>query len=394
MFLKILLNFLAGFIKIKIEGYYIERFINLCIGKKILLWNLKREKSTIVYANIGINNFKQIKQIAKKTNCKVKIEEKKGMPFLLNKYKKRKIFLILFLIVIITIFTLSNFVWNIEIKCDTNMDTANILNELKEYGIKTGILKSKINTKEVINRLRLKHDDIAWVGLKIEGTNVICEIVEADKKPEIINESEYCNIVAEKPGIITKINVQDGTAKVNIGDIIKPGTILVEGSIEGKYTPIRYVHSKAEIEARVWYSKKEKMSLTTTENRASNNLQNVYYIKLNNLKINFNKSIPKFKNYDTINEEKKLKIFSNFYLPIQLGKTTYKEMVKTNKTFTEEEAKQFLENKLKEQLNSEIGNTKNIYNTKTNIKFQNNQIEVEVIYEVLENIGTKEKITL
>lgn len=394
MLLKILLNFLSGFIKIKIEGYYIERFINLCISKKIFLWNLKREKSTIVYANIGINDFRKIKQIAKKTNCKVQIQGKIGMPFLINKYKKRKIFLILFFVMIVTIFALSNFVWNIEIKCDTNMDTNTILSELKSYGIKTGILKNKINTKEVINRLRLQHNDIAWVGIKIEGTNVICEIVEADIKPEIIDESEYCNIVSEVSGIITKINVQDGTGKVNVGDIIKPGTLLVEGSIEGKYTPIRYVHSKAEIEARVWYSKKEKMSLNITENKETSNLQNVYYIKLNNLKINFNKSIPKFENYDTINEEKKLKIFSNFYLPIQFGKTTYKEIVKNNKTFTEDEAKQFLENKLKEQLNNEIGDNKNIFNTKTNSKFQNGQIEVEVIYEVLENIGTKEKITL
>lgn len=155
MLLKILLNFLSGFIKIKIEWYYIERFINLCISKKIFLWNLKREKSTIVYANIGINDFRKIKQIAKKTNCKVQIQGKIGMPFLINKYKKRKIFLILFFVMIVTIFALSNFVWNIEIKCDTNMDTNTILSELKSYGIKTGILKSKINTKEVINRLRL-----------------------------------------------------------------------------------------------------------------------------------------------------------------------------------------------------------------------------------------------
>ena len=90
MFIKILINYLIGYINVSIEGYYIERFINICISKKILLWNLKRKKSSFLYANISLREFKKIKQIAKTTKCRIKIEEKKGMPFLLNRYKKRK----------------------------------------------------------------------------------------------------------------------------------------------------------------------------------------------------------------------------------------------------------------------------------------------------------------
>ena len=56
--------------------------------------------------------------------------------------------------------------------------------------------------------------------MKIKGTNIIVEIVEADKKPDIIDENEYCNIVSNKEGIITKINVQNGTALVKVGDIV------------------------------------------------------------------------------------------------------------------------------------------------------------------------------
>lgn len=58
-------------------------------------------------------------------------------------------------------------------------------------------------------------------GIHIRGTNAIIEIVEADKKPDIVNEDEYCNIVTDKEGIITKINVQNGTALVKEGDIVK-----------------------------------------------------------------------------------------------------------------------------------------------------------------------------
>ena len=66
MFLKILISYILGYVEIKVEGYYIERFINICNTKKIFLWHVKRNKSTIMYAKIRIGEFKRLKDIAKK----------------------------------------------------------------------------------------------------------------------------------------------------------------------------------------------------------------------------------------------------------------------------------------------------------------------------------------
>ena len=212
--------YLLGYANICVEGYFIERFINICMSKHILLWNVKRKKSSFLLANIAVKDFKKIRQIAKTTKCHIKIEKKKGLPFLLNRYKKRKIFIGLLGIVMILIFALSNFIWNIEIIGNNTISTQELIQDLEQYGLKTGTLKAKLNTKEIINMIRLKRDDIAWIGIKTIGTNVIVEVVEADKKPDIVNESEYCNIVSNKEGIITKINVQNGTALMEVGDIV------------------------------------------------------------------------------------------------------------------------------------------------------------------------------
>lgn len=221
MFFKILFYYILGYVNISIEGYFIERFINICISKNILLWNLKRKKSSFLYANIGMKDFKKIKQIAKVTKCRVKIEQKRGLPFLLHKYKKRKFFLISLILIVLFIFAISNFVWNVEITGNNTIPTEEIMQNLNENGLKIGVLKQKVDTKQIINTIRLQRDDIAWMGIHLKGTNAIIEIVEADKKPEIIDENEYCNIVSDKDGIITKINVQNGTALVKEGDIVK-----------------------------------------------------------------------------------------------------------------------------------------------------------------------------
>ena len=172
----------------------------------------------------------------------------------------------------------------------------------------------------------------------------------------------------------------------------KTGNILVGGWLEGKYTGTRYVHAKAEVEAKVWYSKKDKISLKQAKKEETGNTQNCYGININNLKINFTKTLPKFQNYDTISENKKLKIFSNFYFPIEFCKTTYYELEEKEITYTIDEAKKILKNKLEEELKKEIANQENIVNTQVNYKEEEQEVTVEVIYEVLENIGTNEKI--
>ena len=90
MFIKIILNYIIGYLRISIEGYYIERFINVCKNNKIAIWNLKRDKEINLEFNIGVRDFKEICKIAKKTRCKVKIERKKGLPFYYIDIKKEK----------------------------------------------------------------------------------------------------------------------------------------------------------------------------------------------------------------------------------------------------------------------------------------------------------------
>ena len=76
MLLKILFNYIIGYIRISIEGYYIERFINICRNDKIAIWNLKRDKNVKLELNIGIKDLRKIKKIARQTKCKVKILRK------------------------------------------------------------------------------------------------------------------------------------------------------------------------------------------------------------------------------------------------------------------------------------------------------------------------------
>ena len=154
-------------------------------------------------------------------------------------------------------------------------------------------MKSSINTKYVISKVRLQRQDIAWIGIELKGTNAIVRIVKAEEKPEIIDEDEYCSIVSDKVGVITKISAQTGTANVKVGDTVNVGDTLINGWMEGKYTGIRYVHAKGEIEAKIWHTKSKKILYNTTEKVDTGNVENKYSIKINNFVINLSKKLSK-----------------------------------------------------------------------------------------------------
>lgn len=386
-----LLQYLTGYVNITVEGYYIEKFINICTNKNIMLWNLKRENSIVLRASIHIYDFKLLKRICKDTRCKVKIEKKKGFPFVIKKYKKRKVFIGLLIAIIFIIIGLSNFIWNIEVEGLETISKQDILNLAETEGLAVGKFKGKIDTKEVINKIRLERDDIAWVGIDVKGTNAIIKVVEADKKPEIVDEDDYCNIVADKDAIIRKVSAQNGTPLVKEGDVVKKGDIIIEGVFRGKYTGDRYVHAQGEVQAEVWYTSTQRVELQEVQKKETGEQETKYSVKLNNFHINFHKSIPKFEKYDTIETGKKLKLFSNFYLPIELVEYTYKEYEEVVVIHSIEEAKQIGIDRAEEELSEELKD-KEILDTQINTKSENGAIIVEVTYEVKEEIGVEEKI--
>ena len=395
LIVKIILNHILGYVKIKVESVFIERFINICISKRIFIWDIQREKSSIMYANIGIKDFKRLKNVAKRTKSKVSIEGKSGIPFLLHRYRKRKNFFILCSIILISLVAMSRFVWNIEIEGLQTISEEEFMQELNDYGLKIGTRKSLINSNSIINKMRLTRDDISWMGIDIKGTNIIIKIKEKEKAPIVINKSDYCNIVSNKTGLITKINVQDGTKAVEIGDMVKEGDVLVLGLLEGKFSgETRYVHAIADVDAKVWYSKKEKFYYNQDIRKETGQIENKYSIKFNNFKINFTKTLSKFQNYDTICKSKKILLFPNFYLPIEIVKKTNIEYKKISKTFTEEELIEIATEKLEIEIEAEIENKDNIINKQINVDKQEEYVEVEIIYEVIEKIGIEEKIIL
>ena len=78
------LKFFKGYVVVHLSGYSPERFLNLCCHHKIVLWGL-RSTGTEYEMCMSIAAFRKVRPLVRKTQTKVVILERHGLPFLLWK---------------------------------------------------------------------------------------------------------------------------------------------------------------------------------------------------------------------------------------------------------------------------------------------------------------------
>lgn len=177
------------------------------------------------------------------------------------------------------------------------------------------------------------------------------------------------------------------------GDTVKPGDMLIEGAIIGKYTGTRYVHADGDVYAKICYSKEEEADFKQSYFEATENTYSNFRINFNNFEINFNKRLPNFKNYDTIETKKKLKFFSNFYIPIELKKVVYKEKNLKHIEYTVEELSEQLQKKLKKELLSQNNiSEENLIQVIPVVTPTENGVKLKLTCETEEKIGVLQQL--
>jgi similar to stage IV sporulation protein len=347
--------------------------------------------------NISIKAFKKIRPIAFKTKCKVNIKNKKGLPFILHRYKKRKAFFAGIAVFLFLMWFLTSFIWVIEVEGNEKVTDEEIIEYLELNDLKPGKFKSGINMHHLENELMLKINMLSWVTIEIKGTKAIVRVKEGRLPPDIVEENVPCNIVASRDGIIKSIVAKSGDAVVKEGDTIESGQLLISGIIDSKTDGIRYIHSMGSVIARTWYEESREESLIKTKRVKTGNEKNRFSLKFmgKEIKLYLNSRIPYVK-YDRITDEKNLKIGNDYILPFSLKRQTYREINIVEEKQDEKEiireAQKELYNNVIEKLVSE---TSEIVNKEIKTIYVDEEtLRIDLIVECIEDISVQEKIII
>lgn len=396
---KFLWNYFRGYVIIKIKGFSIERFLNLCLNKDINLSKLEEVNDGVI-CRISIKDVKLLKEISKKTGCKYKIIYKYGMPFFIFKNRKRKMFLIGAITFIALLYYFSSFIWTIQVTGNNQIDNNDILHFCEEKGLFLGAYKRKIDIKSIQSDLKNNFDTVSWVNIKIDGTKATISLSENIQNQKTVENNSACDIIAKEKGVITEIVTRTGTPLVKSKDVVNKGDVLVSGELllkEGEEIKGTYnTYADADIKAKTEKEIKVSVPFEYYIKEYTENKKSTYTLLAFNKSFDFNllKTKISYENYDTIISRKQLKLSENFYLPFIIKKTSYKEYIPVKKTYSINEAKLYANKLITEKIIEEIDFSSDILDKQIIYAKIENQLVATAKITLIEDIGEKVPIPI
>lgn len=388
-----LMKFIRGYLKIQVYGFSPERFINLCSNRNILIWGLENQNHQYEMF-LSVRDFKKIKPILKKTNTKLKITERHGLPFFLYKYRKRKMFFGGIILFSIILYILSLFIWDIDVSGNYSRTDNVILDFLSQNDVYHGMLKKQISCEQIEQMIRSEYDDIIWASAQIKGTRLLIRVQENTDVGMITENATPSDIIATKDCIITSIITRKGTPMVTQGSVVKKGDVLVSGRVDvyndnGEIADYQYYAADADIYAKTLEEYNEEFDIKYTSKNYTENEKLRFYLRILNKKINIRSGKISYNEYDMITNESQLKIGNNFYLPFILGKVQIKEYVSTSSTYTKDEAIARGNKMLKEFCENLIEKGVQIVENNVKIHIGKKSCKIDGFLVVIEKIGKR-----
>lgn len=377
-------GWLSGYLYLELSGRFPERFVNLCAIRGIYIKDATKVNDKI-YFKVRVKAFRKMTVPSARSSCRVKIIKKAGLPFLLQKLKKRKVFMFGALGFMAIILFLNSFIWSVKIDGNEKLTEDEIKFIASYCGLRQGVVKYKVDEKSFSEKALSAEPRLSWIWPEIKGT--VCYIHVREKETGItpVDTKKPADVIAMRDGVITGITVKRGWAMVKEGDSVVKGQLLISSFCEGQAP----VHAMGEVYASFW----EKESLTASSEKEvityTGNEKNIYSIVIGSfgMRFCFSGKIP-YEDFEEEKEEKDLRLFGEINLPVKLIKTEYKEIRKDKITVDEEKAVRDAEreiiNAFKEKLLPEVSISKTTTITE---KVSKTDTLVTVIFECSRNIA-------
>lgn len=224
---------------LRIFGYYLVKAEKKYVTR---LQNLFFTAAIVAYPD-GENGFyirardkQRLLLLIKKERLSVTVSTLLGVPHRLVVNRFRIGVPIGVLLSILLLFMGTNTVWRVEISGNEQISSSVIEEGLSELGFGIGSKTNRENYDDIVTAYRLKHPDIAWMGIYTSGTTAHVRIIENKMQKPNIGEKTVTNLVATEDALVLRLDVAHGKSVVKAGNVVKKGDVLVLGLLGGAHS--------------------------------------------------------------------------------------------------------------------------------------------------------------
>ena len=339
------IQYIKGYVTIKVWGYSTERLLNLCGNHNILVWDIVNHGDYDTM-NISVKGFFALKPLLKKTGTKASVLKRYGLPFFMSKMQRRKIFVAGFICCMIFWILMSQYIWNIKIEGNYVLTEDILLDYLEEKNIRVSMKKSGLQIEELEKSLREDYDVITWTSVQLKGTTLLVFIKENEMpnydQSSQLTQTEGMDLIAAKAGTISYIITRSGVPQVTLGDTVEKGDVLVSGAVpvyneDSTVRKYQYAQSDADIKLRYVESVSVKRDILYEDKIYSGKQKKMLMFGVNDREWNLKWGKIDYEEYDISGEKKQVRLLEHLYLPIFYGTKTVQEYDMVRQKHTEEE---------------------------------------------------------
>lgn len=241
-----------GYVTLSLKGGRVEAFLNEATREGLRLWDVQLTEPGFGKLKLDLSDFFRLRPILKRTGCRIHIEGRFGLPFVLKRITRRKLFLAGALGFLLGLFLLTSLIWKVDVAGNEKLSKQAVLAAARAEGIYRYQWTFRLKDMDVLaHSLMGRLPDATWIGVERKGTSIRIRVVETTKPEEKPLVSPR-HLIAKKNALVTKVFAEKGKPVVAPNTYVRKGQLLVSGELgEGDHR--KWVPATGKVFGLVWY---------------------------------------------------------------------------------------------------------------------------------------------
>lgn len=237
-----------------LTGLNLERFLNLLSRQGVPVLSAQRIGPRTLHCRCYSADVAAIRLLAQQKGWRMENLRPAGLSALLHRIRRRPGLLIGSVLTLMLLAGLSQFVWRVEVH-QAGAYQAEIAAYLAGEGYGPGRLRSTVDASALEAALTRRYPRAAWFHVYVRFGTLVVDVSQGTPMPDLPS-TRPGDVVAQRDGVIQRIAVFAGTAKVQAGDAVRAGQVLIAGQERGADGQLIPVAARGEVLARCWQSQR------------------------------------------------------------------------------------------------------------------------------------------
>ena len=124
MLIRVFWAYVLGFLVLTVRGEHPERFLNLATMRGVALWDVLWVNPETILVKVAARSFRPLRHIARRTKVRVRIRTKHGLPFILQRLRRRWMLVGGAITFCLLLYLLSSLIWTVDVSGTRQLDPA------------------------------------------------------------------------------------------------------------------------------------------------------------------------------------------------------------------------------------------------------------------------------